>query len=502
MHRVRSIIPYLDYSDLSRNKIIPHEKLFTAKFVDSKGGKTPCPTLAKKLGPVQYGLFVEKVIEILLDNDCDVKHLILLEHTLDTELKKYFTIEPWKDLADLLKREFLNIVVQPQVEIKDAKNNIEGHPDLMSVNAVYDIKTTGRFAAMRTLTIFQLLSYYCLAQINGLNITHVGLVLPLQLKVITHDLTGWNWKPFYKELIKTVDVKLAREEQWKCSDFKFVMLFNQFVGHHCQINSLLDVISKGKPTQFFINGNVTSKVVYTQKFLKDVKGAITNSVTPVFIHSPYVLNLCYPGAGEREGDDKIKEELKDDNWGGWTFYCLKQLLEFGNKTGIRGVVVHCGKTCKKPYDISVSNMLKSVIACSKWASSDSTNSDKLDAFDDKINRCKLLIETSAGQGGEVLYDPKELGEFYNSLPQDVKKNVGICVDTCHVFAAGYDPYAFIETLEKMNVPIDLIHYNDSKGTLGCKKDRHAGIGQGYIGMESMSKVLYYAINHNIPMLTE
>jgi endonuclease IV len=57
-------------------------------------------------------------------------------------------------------------------------------------------------------------------------------------------------------------------------------------------------------------------------------------------------------------------------------------------------------------------------------------------------------------------------------------------------------------LEEMGVPIDLIHYNDSKGVLGCKKDRHAGIGRGYVSYLILNNVLQYGIKHNIPMVHE
>jgi deoxyribonuclease-4 len=57
-------------------------------------------------------------------------------------------------------------------------------------------------------------------------------------------------------------------------------------------------------------------------------------------------------------------------------------------------------------------------------------------------------------------------------------------------------------MDKYNVPVKLIHYNDSKGECGCKKDRHAPIGQGFIGLESLNATLTYAVKKNITLLTE
>ena len=173
-------------------------------------------------------------------------------------------------------------------------------------------------------------------------------------------------------------------------------------------------------------------------------------------------------------------------WGGWTFTCLRKILSFGKDIGASGVVVHCGNCCGKDYDESVRIMWKSVIACSNFASEE----------------CKLIIETSAGESGEVLSKPDELSYFYLSLPDEIKNKIGICVDTCHVFAAGNYPHKFIDVLMENEVPITLIHYNDSKDQFNSKKDRHASVSQGWIGYKSMNKVLEICIENNIPLLFE
>ena len=182
-HRVRSIIPYLSYKELS--KVLPKEKMFTAATVPAKGGKTPSPTLAKKLGASDYGLFMEDVIETLLSNGCDIEALNKLTFPLDQDLQKYFNPKHYQPIANMLKEEFSN--VEYQVELIDHNNNIVGHPDLLSYNTVYDIKTSTFFGKMRISTIFQVLSYYSLCHINKLNVKYIGLVLPLQLKIIKYD---------------------------------------------------------------------------------------------------------------------------------------------------------------------------------------------------------------------------------------------------------------------------------------------------------------------------
>ena len=508
-HRVRTLIPYLDYTLLTKSKVLPKEKLFTAKTVSSRGGKTPCATLSKKLGAPSYGILVETVINTLLENECKLQCLETIKKELSNDLQKYWKEGEWQSVRDLINNHFL---IKPCIQVELVNSNkdycIEGHPDLLSDDCVYDIKTTGRFGAMRTDTIFQLLSYYCLCQLSNLKVTKIGLVLPLQHLIVTYDLSSWKWQPFYKELENTITLKKNREDGYNANIFDqltFISLLNTRVGNHCRIENLHEYANKLPALQFFLSGNQTSKIKYTEKFVKDIKNAIELNNVPVFIHSPYILNLSHPGKGQgtREEDNESYERY---DYGGWTFKCLDEIFQFAKKTGIKGVVIHCGKLppgnsrlrefpndksyCGKrkgeEYYKCVFRMWCSVIYCARFASEE----------------CKLIIETSSGQGGEILCSPEELGNFYLSLPDDTRKNVGICVDTCHTFSCNYDPYEFIAILYSMEVPIDLIHYNDSAVKKGARKDRHACIGKGYIGFESLYKVLEFAIEHNIPLVRE
>lgn len=469
-HRVLTLIPFLNYGQLT--KILPKEKMFTAKTVPAMGGTTILPALAKKLGPSDYGLLVEEVIEKIINHE-------------DLNVIKDITdIKAWDSLKQLITQHFNHIPIEYQVEL--GYEQIVGHPDFMSIDTVYDCKTSGRFGRMRINTILQLLSYYTLAKLNDLPITQIGLILPLQLKIIYYNLEKWDYKPFYQELLKAIDLKMAKE--LNCYNLSlnqqqvFLQLYEQFVGHHCHKND----ITLHKPAQFFLSGNQTSKIIYTKKFKTHLLNLNKLSTSPLFIHSPYILNLSFPGKKERPDDDVIKNELGDLSYGSWTFYCLKQLLEFGTSVGIRGVVLHVGHTCQQDYQLAVNNFKQSVIDCSRFAST----------------TCPLLIETPAGEKGEILATVEEFADFYESLPDNVKKVVGICVDTCHIYSAGYDPMYYLNFLSKRDIPVNLIHYNDSKGECGCKKDRHALIGRGYIGWQSLYDVLNYCIQYNIPMLTE
>src|SRR6185503_10630509 len=101
-HRVRTLIPFLNYAELTKNKVIPKEKLFTGKIVEGLGGKTISPVLSKNLGRVSYGIFVESVIETLLLNDCNIKSINPLRTTLPKDMQCYYNPSDFSDVASML----------------------------------------------------------------------------------------------------------------------------------------------------------------------------------------------------------------------------------------------------------------------------------------------------------------------------------------------------------------------------------------------------------------
>ena len=75
---------------------------------------------------------------------------------------------------------------------------------------------------MRVETINQLLSYYCLAKINDIDVKKIGLILPLQLVIVEYDLSNWDWKPFYECLKNALRIKLMRQELWRVSEYEAI----------------------------------------------------------------------------------------------------------------------------------------------------------------------------------------------------------------------------------------------------------------------------------------
>jgi len=123
-------------------------------------------------------------------------------------------------------------------------------------------------------------------------------------------------------------------------------------------------------------------------------------------------------------------------------------------------------------------------------------------------RTQILLETTAGQGTNLGYTFEQLAWLLENTPEGDR--LGVCLDTCHVFAAGYElrtPEGYEATMEAFDRTVGLdrlkaLHLNDSRHDLGSHKDRHAHIGQGFIGLEGFRNVLNDPRLEGLPGLLE
>ncbi len=123
-------------------------------------------------------------------------------------------------------------------------------------------------------------------------------------------------------------------------------------------------------------------------------------------------------------------------------------------------------------------------------------------------RTQLLLETTAGQGSNLGYRFEQLAEIIGMVKENDR--LGICVDSCHIFAAGYDirnRTVYEETFQQFDSIIGIskikaFHLNDSKKGLASKVDRHEHIGEGAIGLEAFRLIVNDDRFHGLPMLLE
>ena len=118
----------------------------------------------------------------------------------------------------------------------------------------------------------------------------------------------------------------------------------------------------------------------------------------------------------------------------------------------------------------------------------------------------VLIETMAGQGSEIGGTFEEVGDILRRV--ELQEKMGVCLDTCHVFAAGYDIVHDLDgVLEQFERYIGLdrlkaLHVNDSLFPLGSRKDRHAPIGKGCIGLDALLAMVNHPVLTQLPMILE
>jgi deoxyribonuclease-4 len=196
----------------------------------------------------------------------------------------------------------------------------------------------------------------------------------------------------------------------------------------------------------------------------------------IYIHSPYIMNLCNP--------DRIGLNTK---------IILEDLTICDYINGF-GVVIHTGN---KQKEQTLDNAYKTYIKTVK---------NILRLYKGKS---KILLETSAGQGNSIGVSIQDFAEIYNSFNISEQKNLGLVVDTCHIFVSGYDISTkngminyLMEFDERIGLEhIDLIHLNDSKINLGGKIDRHDNIGKGFIFNKSFESIEILK-GLDIPMILE
>jgi deoxyribonuclease-4 len=204
----------------------------------------------------------------------------------------------------------------------------------------------------------------------------------------------------------------------------------------------------------------------------------------IYIHASYQINI---------GSDLIPSDTNLYNTGIEIF--LNE-IELAKKINAKAIVVHMGKNVSNRYDPThiYNNMVKFIVELFK----------KL-----KLKKISLdiLLETPAGQGGEMCWDLTEFVDFITKFKSlQFYSQLGVCIDTCHIFQAGFDlnNSKEIKRIHKILLPIKdkikLIHLNDSYHPMGYRIDRHEQIGQGQIQTDKLIEfILPYK---SVPMILE
>lgn len=200
-------------------------------------------------------------------------------------------------------------------------------------------------------------------------------------------------------------------------------------------------------------------------------------IREIMCHDSYLINLGCPNSENlKKSQDAFEREIKR---------CQALDIDYLN--------FHPGAHLKDTEEKCIEQIAKSI---NKFA--DLTNGGKT----------RLLIETTAGQGTNVGHRFEQIAAIIALV--DKKVPIGVCMDTCHTFAAGYDittKSGWDKTLKEFDDVIGLkylyaFHLNDSKHPLGSRKDRHENLGKGHIGIECFKVMMTHPKMKHLPKYLE
>lgn len=200
------------------------------------------------------------------------------------------------------------------------------------------------------------------------------------------------------------------------------------------------------------------------------------SLDKILPHDSYLINLGHP---QTEGLEKSRNAFLDE-------------MQRCEQLGLKLLNFHPGSSLK---EITTEECLGKIAESINWALS-------------QTKGVTAVIENTAGQGSNVGNRFEEIRYIIDRIED--KTRVGVCIDTCHSIAAGYDlqtPEACQKTFEEFDKVIGLnylraMHINDSKKGLGSKVDRHENIGMGTIGEDSFQWIMSNPIFDEIPLILE
>lgn len=229
--------------------------------------------------------------------------------------------------------------------------------------------------------------------------------------------------------------------------------------------------------QFFVNTSIKDK-----KFYLEINKLLSENKMKCVVHASYTINLA-------------------QNWDSytWSVHEFIDEIKLASIVGAEFIVVHLGKLLNLSKEEGINNTYTSLLYIHN---------------ETKESKVKILLETSTGQGTEMGYKLEDLTIIYRKLSkhrnEEIVDRFGICLDTCHVFSAGYNfnnkkavEIFFDNFNELIGIgEIKLVHLNDSKVPCGSKVDRHENIGKGHIGKKMLDVLSNIFKKYKIPQILE
>ncbi|MBW3058713.1 deoxyribonuclease IV [Spiroplasma poulsonii] len=252
--------------------------------------------------------------------------------------------------------------------------------------------------------------------------------------------------------------------------------YNLIIGSHVSMNKQQNYLL-GALTES-LNNDANAMMIYTGPPQNTIRVSIDHffisefyqqlpvqhfSIDNVIIHAPYIINLA-------NTTNPITFEIAVE-------FLRKEIIR-ADEIGIKTIVLHPGSAVGAPEQVGLDRIVEG-----------------LNLVLTSEQKAKIALETMAGKGSELGTNFAQLKYIIDNVL--LKDKVGVCWDTCHMHDAGYQ---FKENLEDIINEFDqligldrllCLHINDSKNPLNAHKDRHENIGYGYLGFETLLKIIYH-----------
>ena len=248
-------------------------------------------------------------------------------------------------------------------------------------------------------------------------------------------------------------------------------------GKEMLLGSVKEALSYGANTFMVYTGapqNTKRKPTFELNIENATKFMRENDIENFIVHAPYIINLA--------------NSINQDIYRLGIEFLAKE-IDRTHEMGSHVIILHPGSHVGAGVDIGIKYI-----------------ADGLNEILTKDTPCYIALETMAGKGSEIGRNFEELAKIFEKVTYSDKLRV--CFDTCHVHDAGYDIVnSFDETIETFDSIIGMdkiavFHINDSKNPLGAGKDRHANIGDGFIGYDCLHKIVHDERFITVPKILE
>lgn len=503
---LNQLINQLDYSNLASVELVPDLRPFI------KPGSKRYPTwvyreLKVQLGSKNLDCFNKFMINLIQMMIIDLNWIQQAYPTFLKILKQFSTvakidqitfsksIPKFKNMASIYQSAFSKCKDEINFNQVIKSEGLIGQTNISTNHCVIQIKTVTSLKSKADQYFLEILANLAISRKSGGNHNYVGLLLPLQNDLLMVDLHGWKSDKFFQILKDRLSVMLDKE-----NPFQMISQIEQaMIGVGCTLSrrdkitsrtisilkcltQYLDILNRPNsqgslsilPGQIFLHGNQSATIKIIDQEITEINNLIENTKLPIYVHAPYTINPSKPWT---------KKDPKDQTWG---IRLLRDQLSVSRAMGFRGVIFHIGKS----MELSISEGL------------DRMEGTIRSVLDQASEQCPLMLETPVGAGTELCHRIEDLSKFYSRFN---RKNIfKICIDTCHVFVAGYDPFEYIKDWAELQGvdTIGLVHFNDSRNKFGCRADGHAPCGQGNIGARKLGQISTWCRKRKIPMVTE